>query len=253
MNLTNVYSKEDKKMKKSVLVTIGVVAAVPPVLLEVLEINSNKRVDNNLKVTIDQNISLGDFENPFIDVEDNKEALNEPKGIIGNVTHYYKRSDKKETIDIYLDSQTADKTDSCFLMVSVYDSLGELEYRLDTTIVKYNGSTHYEIELDDPMLEDEIERKVCVSGTFYSNKDEKHQYLEYFANYEMEELTYEFNDNIDYKSNYPIAIKYTKDGKKEKIFENFSFNSLCDLNFEKPIFDLSKLYFKYITFDVFFQ
>lgn len=203
-------------MKKSVLVTIGVVAAVPPVLLEVLEINSNKRVDNNLKVTIDRNISLGDFENPFIDVEDNKEALNEPKGIIGNVTHYYKRSDKKETIDIYLDNNgiKLKKNDNPIILENMHEPIIDRETFLKANSkIKIIKKTSQEIF--DKLLSDIIrtsnDRKVYY-GFKVTNKNTNKR-NEYYENKKDNILI-----RIDYlhKVLYEYCISYVKNILKNK-------------------------------------
>ena len=56
---------------------------------------------------------------------------------------------------------------------------------------------------------------------------------------------YVYEDNVTYTSNYPVAIKYTLDGKVTKYFETFKFSSICGLDCHKPIFDINSLKFTY--------
>ena len=231
-------------MKKSILVIVGVLGIVSPILLQEFTIIGSGNDINNNKITYSFNYNSNMFTNPF-EVSSNKQLNENPKGVMEYVTHYNKRHQKSEKIDIYLDSQTLDKEDYCFMMVSIYNSLGELEYRLDTTTVYFKGSTHYEIEMDEPTIENETERKICVSTTFYSNPEERHQYIEFIVEYPNEEKEVEFNNNMDYEATYPLAIRHTRDGKEEKIYEKYNFDSICNLSFEKPIFDINNLFFKY--------
>ena len=167
-----------------------------------------------------------------------------PDGKIGHVTYYGKREGKKEIIDIFLDSQTSMAEDACFLMVTVKNSKGEIEYRLDTTIVKFKGTKHYIIELDPPKLENETHRTVKVAATFYSSSVNQQQEVNFDIDY-TEHKEYIFDSNQKYTSECPIVIRYTQDGKKERIYESFDFNSLCNISYERPIFDINRLSFTY--------
>lgn len=231
-------------MKKSIIAIIAVLGITSPILLEELSIIGTGNDFNNQKISYSYSYNSAVVNNPF-EESNNKPSNESPKGVIGYVMHYNKRHQRKELIDIYLDSQTKDKKDSCFIFVSIYNSLEELEYRLETTLVEFNGSTHYEIELDESTIENETKRKVCVSATFYSNKDERNQFLEFYINYPNKEENIEFSSNIDYQAKYPLATRYTRDGKEEKIYEKYNFDSLCNLSFEKPVFDINNFFFKY--------
>jgi len=231
-------------MKKTIPIIGGTLLISAPIVI------SGVTVDNNPNL----NHSIPSIKSDFFSYNDKINGGNvntEACGIIGNVTYYGKRKGSKEVLDIFLDSQTTNQEDKCFLMVSVYSSDGELEYRLDTTIVYFTISTHYKIEIDPPKKENETYREVRVAATFYSNIDNHHQYLNFNIDYN-DPTIYTFNNDLEYTSNYPIAMRYTLDGKVEKIYEKMIFENICNLQFKKPIFDINqfKLIYEYDSCEI---
>lgn len=222
-------------MKKLAFVISGLIILIPPIFSDGLEDVQIGNLSNLLSSKPHLDYS-GSFS-----IEDN---LEEPDGKIGNVTYYGKREGKKEILDIFLDSQTARTPDYCFMMVSVYSSQEDLEYRLDTTIVRFIGKTHYVIELDPPELENETYRTVKIAVEFYSNEEQSNQFMKFDIPY-CEQKKYTYENDINFTSSYPVAIRYFLDGTVEKIYEEFNFNAICNLTNHKPIFDIKKLSFNY--------
>lgn len=225
-------------MKKIVYYVGGAVLITTPLLAATV----NNGINDNLFNSSKPSLELPNYSFPSHLISENLDR--DAKGIISSVTYYGKREGKKEKLDIYIDSQTMNKEDACFLMVSVYGSDGGLEYRLDTTTVKYTVATHYIIEIDPPENKNETYREVKVAGTFYSNETNRHQYIDFQIDY-PKESNYTFEENIEYISNYPIAVIHRSNGSIEKIYENIDFNNICNLNFETPIFDINKMNLKY--------
>lgn len=235
-------------MKKSILIIAGVVFVVPPLIASDL---TGTRLSNQFNSKLSANFDSISFRVPEnitdisnVDLSNIEIPKEDPDGEIASVIYYGKRENSKEVLDIFLDSHTKNEADGCIMMVSVFNSKGEVEYRLDNVVIRYNGSMHYIIEFDPPLIENEKYRNVRIAATFYSNEDNKHQYLEFNIDY-TEKSEYIFEDNLSFTSTYPVAIKYTLDGKIEKRYENFNFESICNLKYNRPIFDISKLGFKY--------
>ena len=236
-------------MKKSVMVLIGAAVIVPPLIAASTiggPINPNfgsylsfSAISQSIRFPNSNVLSNGTSGLLSSLIESQK-----PNGTIGSVTYFGKREGKNEVLDIYLDSQTISADDYCFLMVNVKNSEGETEYVLETTIVRFKGSTHYLIELDPPKLENETKRTVKVCATFYSCTASPQQEINFEIDYtEKKEFIYE--DNTRFTSSYPIAIKYTQKGKEEKIYESFNFDSICNLNYKRPIFSVEDIRFTY--------
>lgn len=203
--------------------------------------------NNKLPIIFATNISILNslsINNSFPEHLISNELNKEPEGIIGYVTYYGQREGSKEILDIYLDSQTLYKDDDCFLMVSVYSSDGDLEYRLNTTYIQFSIAMHYKIEIDPPKKENETYREVRIAATFYSNENDRHQYLTFNIDYK-EPSTFIYEEDIAYTSNYPVTIKYKLNGEIEKIYESLKFNNICNSKFHKPIFDISKMNLTY--------
>ena len=227
-------------MKKSTLLTLGVLIITPPILVQATSFGDK----------MDDKIPAISFPSQGIELTAPplSGSMNIPEkaeGIIGHVMYYGKRLGHNEKIDIFLDSQTITKEDTCFLSVVVFNSKDEEEYRLTTTIVEFRGSTHYEINLDPPKRENETYREVRIAATFYSNKLQRDQFMSFFIEYPKETKNYVFENNMEYQSTYPIATKYLLNGEEINYYEKFDFKGICDLNFEKPIFDVKKLKFTY--------
>lgn len=224
-------------MKKTIPIVGGITLLTAPLIAPVVMPEDNPNI-NNSKISLPSFIITDTFIN-------NSAVLDkEPCGEMRYVTYYGKRKGSKEILDIYLDSGTLNKEDKCFLTVSVFDSSGEVEYRLDTTIIYFEVATNYIIELDPPKKENETFREVRVAATFYSNKNNHHQYIAFNVDYKKQE-TYTFENDIDYNSEYPIILKNYLNGKEEEIYESMSFKNMCNLKFNRPIFELEQMSFTY--------
>ncbi len=237
-------------MKKSVLTIWSLLIITPPLIGGSIGLIRDKLIKDNISIFPGKYDSLiGQSYNPTIkDYISNLSISNvnneDPEGIMSNVTYYGKRDGKKETLDIYLDSQTQNENDSCFLIVTILNSKGEKEYQSGTINVSFEGSTHYIMELEPPKIENEEYREFRVAATFYSNSTQRNQSINFIVEYPYKKNIM-FNNNVNYESTYPIATKYYLNGEEEKIYENFKFMKVCNLEFSRPIFNIDDLYFKY--------
>lgn len=223
-------------MKKTIPIACGIVLVSVPLIAPLVAPEDNPNIHHS-------RISLPSISVPLNGAGD--AFLNQdPCGEMTYVTYYGKRYGSKEILDIYLDSKTLNKDDKCFLTVTVFNSSGDLEYRLDTTVVYFTVNTNYIIELDPPLKENETFREVRVAATFYSNKNNHNQFIAFNIDYKEKE-TYVFENDIDYNSDYPIVLRHYLNGKEEELYEKISFNNICNLNFNKPIFDIERMSLKY--------
>ena len=188
------------------------------------------------------NISKSDFDNFEDSFQDNQN--NKVKGELESVTYYAKRNDKKEELDIYLNSNTYIGEDYCFMIISVYSSDGVLEYRMDNTKVEYRGRYNHKIEIDPPLNENETSRHIKVATTFYSNSLNQHQLIEFDVDYSLNK-EYVFEDNKNFKALSPVKVLATKDGEVKKYYEEFQFLNLCNISSKKPVFNVKDIRFIY--------
>ena len=227
-------------MKKHFWITTGLILVTVPV---VSAVNFKvKNLKNSFVKFSTINISKSDFDNFEDSFQDNQN--NKVKGELESVTYYAKRNDKKEELDIYLNSNTYIGEDYCFMIISVYSSDGVLEYRMDNTKVEYRGRYNHKIEIDPPLNENETSRHIKVATTFYSNSLNQHQLIEFDVDYSLNK-EYVFEDNKNFKALSPVKVLATKDGEVKKYYEEFQFLNLCNISSKKPVFNVKDIRFIY--------